>query len=226
MFPTLIAAFWFTVITTQLPITYAPSEQILATHSFSMSDRYGNEFVNNVFKDNILLTLSYLSGQSKPTEVVNWTNVEKPFSYAITLKKGETFAFHDTVLPKYQGHVDITTHAHFSSMEGFKSDGDLVGDGVCHLASLLSWSAKDAGLAVEAPTNHDFAVIPEVPQSEGVAIYDTPQDITGSQLQNLYITNNKDTDVTIIFLYDGKSLTIRVAQLITPSTALYSIQNG
>ncbi|SRR5258706_4821851 len=226
MFPTLIAALWFTVITTQLPITYAPSEQILATHSFSMNDRYGNEFVNNVFKDNILLTLSYLSGKSKSTEEVNWTSVEKPFTYSFTLKKGQIFAFHDSVLAKYQGKVSVTTHAHFSSLEGFKSDGDLVGDGVCHLASLLAWAAKDAGLTVEAPTNHDFAIIPDVPQSEGVAIFNTPQDLTGSQLQNLYITNNKDSDVTIMFLYDGKTLTIRVEELITPSTALFSIQNG
>jgi hypothetical protein len=177
-----------------------------------MNDRYGNEYVSNIFKDNILLTLSYLSGQTTTQKSVDWDTVEKPFTFDITLKNGQTFAFHDTVLPKYERSVAITTHAHFMSTEGFKSDGYLVADGVCHLASLINWAAKDAELDVEAPTNHDFAVIPEVPREYGVAIYDSPDAVGSSQLQNLYITNNKDHDVIIRFIYDGEKLDVRVLE--------------
>src|SRR5476649_1041134 len=41
----------------------APKKQVLSKRSFSLEDRYGNSYVNKVFKDNILLTLSYMSGQ-------------------------------------------------------------------------------------------------------------------------------------------------------------------
>lgn len=210
MFPTLIAALWFTVLTTQLPSL--PTEKVLATHAFSMTHRYNNQFVSDVFRDNILLTLAYLQGEIKQPGQVDWNMVEKPFTYSFTLKKGETFAFHDSVLPQYKDKVNVTTHAHFNSLEGFKYDGDLVGDGVCHLASLLSWAAKDAGLAVTTPTNHNFAQILEVPKEQGVAIYDSPTDQAGSALQNLYITNNKNSDVSFMFTYDGSKLTIQVTE--------------
>jgi hypothetical protein len=34
----------------------------LAYHEFSLNDRYANTYVNDVFKDNILLTLDYATG--------------------------------------------------------------------------------------------------------------------------------------------------------------------
>lgn len=58
--------------------------------------------------------------------------------------------------------------------EGLISDGYLTGDCVCHLASLIYWAARDAGLTALAPTNHDFTTIPEVPKEYGVSIYFTP----------------------------------------------------
>lgn len=200
-------------IPTLSPFAVTP-DKVLATHSFSLEKRYNDTFVNNVFRDNILLTIDYLEGKAKPTPTVDWNNVVKPFQYRMVLKPGETFAFHDDVLPKYSGKVNMTTNAHFNSQEGFKSDGYLVGDGVCHLASLIYWVAKDAGLDTYAPVRHDFAIVPEVPREYGVSIYATPGVDANDQQQNLYITNNKDKNVAFEFVYDGSDLKISATEAI------------
>ena len=166
---------------------------VLAVHRFSLEDRYHNSYVNNIFKDNILLAIRYATNNTS----------------TITLRPGETFAFHDDVLPQYQGKVDKTGNSHFSSNEGYKSDGYLVGDGVCHLASLLYWVAKDAGLNALAPTRHDFAPVPDVPRQYGVSIYDAAGKNMSNELQNLYISNNKNRTIAFLFNYDGKNLTIK-----------------
>jgi len=90
---------------------------------------------------------------------VNWNEVEAFTSYEVVLKPGEVFAFHEDVLPQFNHKVIKTTHTHFNSQEGFKSDGYLIGDGVCHLASLINWAAKDAGLKVTAPTYMIFMLL-------------------------------------------------------------------
>jgi hypothetical protein len=180
----------------------------LAYHEFSLNDRYGNEFVNNVFKDNILLTINYAASQKIDPANIDWTKIEKPFEYTITLKPGETFAFHGDVLPQYSGKITKTTNSDFSSNQGFKSDGYLVADGVCHLASLLYWVAKDAGLNTLAPTRHDFAPVPDVPKEFGTAIYKLGDKSQSNELQNLYITNNKNKDIAFVFDYDGQKLGI------------------
>lgn len=77
-------------------------------------------------------------------------------------------------------------------------------------ASLLYWAAKDAGLAALAPTNHDFASIPEVPKEYGVSIYFTPGAHDANAKQNLYITNTFDKPVHFTFAYDGTSLSVKV----------------
>ncbi len=163
-------------------------DHILATHQISLENRYGNKWVNDIFKENILLTLSR-------------------FNYEFKLQPNETFAFHDDVLPKYQGRVVKTTNSHFNGAEGFKSDGYLSGDGVCHLASLLYWVAKDAALDTEAPTNHNFADIPEVPKESGVSIYAT------NQKQNLYITNNRPKAVTFKFEYENNAIKVSAVEV-------------
>lgn len=186
-----------------------PNYQILGQREFSLENRYPDKWVSDVFKDNILLTMAYLRGYEKTSEV-NWTAIEKPFHYEMVLEAGKTFSFHNDVLPQFQGKIAKTTNAHFSSYEGYKSDGWLVGDGVCHLASFINMVARDAGLDVVSPTRHDFAAIPEVPADYGVAIYDVPGQNSSNELQNLYITNNKGKDVTFVFDYDGKNLKIIV----------------
>lgn len=189
--------------------TQQASPSVLAQHAFSLEDRYANTTVNDVFKDNILLTLGYMREKVVDKKVV-WKDIEKPFTYTFTLDPHQTFAFHTDVLPEYKDSVAKTTEAHFSADEGFKSDGYLYGDGVCHLASLINWTAKDAGLAVNAPTNHNFAAIPDVPQEYGTAIYDDPGNVSTSAAQNLYITNNKDKPVEFSFEYHDNALAVSI----------------
>ena len=177
----------------------------LAIHSMSLNDRYGNSFVNNVFKDNILLTLAYMSGNIQNKSQINWTAVEKPVRYDYVLRPGEVFAFHDDILASYKNKPLLTTKAHFSSDEGFLSDGYLVGDGVCHLASLINWTAIDAGLSTNAPTSHNFAVIPDIPAKYGVAIYSSPT-------QNLYIENTFNVPVVFKFNYENGVLNLAITK--------------
>ena len=183
---------------------------VVAQHNYSLSDRYPDSFVNGVFADNILLTLAYMRGTAKEGQSVDWAKVKEDFEYSITLEPGQTFAFHDSVLPEYERSVAFTTNAHFNSLEGFKSDGWLVADGVCHLASFMNVVAKSAGLKVVAPTNHDFANIPEVSKQDGTAIYYTPNDHATSSMQNLYITNTFDTPVTFVITHKGNSLDFKI----------------
>lgn len=193
-----------------------PQNQVMAQHAFSLDDRYPVKSVSDVFKDNILLTLHYMQGDVDPKHV-SWDAVEKPFSYSFTLKPKQTFAFHKDVLPQYEASLVKTTNADFSSDQGFKSDGYLVGDGVCHLASFINVAAKAANLDVYAPTTHNFAVIPDVNKKDGVAIYDTPDNKGASEEQNLYVTNNQDKPVIFTFTYKNDTLNIVVSKVNTVS---------
>lgn len=179
-------------------------QKYLATSEISLEKRYGNQYVNDVFKDNILLNMSYLSGKVTKREDINWADINKPYSFTFTLLPGKTFAFHEDVLPQYKNTLVKTTNARFNYDDGFKSDGYLMGDGVCHFASLIYLAAKNAGLDAYAPTNHNFAVIPEIDREYGVAIYKMPGQISANAMQNLYVTNNKENAVTFEFNYkDG-----------------------
>ncbi len=193
----------------KLPVT---AHAQLASRTFSLDDRYGNTFVNDVFKDNILLTMSYMDGQVKAKNDIDWAQVEKPFTYEFTLNPGEEFAFHDQLLPAYAQNVVKTTNAHYNFDEGFKSDGYLVGDGVCHLASFIYWVAKDAGLTAIAPTNHNFAKIADVPKEYGVAIFANPYAKSGGS-SNLYIVNNKEKPIKFVFDYKNDNLSVSVVEV-------------
>jgi hypothetical protein len=164
------------------------TENVRSERSFSLADRYPETWVNDVFRYNILHALDLMNSKS----------------YSFSLNPGEVFAFHEDVLPQFEGRVAQTMRAHFNYADGFKSDGYLSGDGVCHLASLLYWAAKDAGLTALAPTNHDFANIPEVPKEYGVSIF------AYDPMQNLYITNTFDRPVQFAFASDGTNLTVKV----------------
>lgn len=175
-----------------------------------MNDRYAVESVNTVFKDNILLNLHYMAGDVKSKADIDWGKIESDFHYEFTLKPGEEFAFHDKVAKQYDGgNIVKETNAHFNYSDGFKSDGYLTGDGVCHFASIIDWVAKDAGLLVVAPTNHDFVKIPDIPKEYGVAIYEGPD---GGEMTNLYITNNKTIPVTFSFDYKNGNLEVKVLE--------------
>lgn len=188
------------------------SQVVMAKRGFSLDYRYPVPSVSEVFKDNILLNLAYLNQSIKSSSDIDWDKVKSEETFSISLNPGEIFAFHDQVLPEYEGKINLTTNAHFNKEDGFISDGYLYGDGVCHLASFISWVARDAGLEVNAPTRHDFAAIPEVPKSQGVSIYYDPNSYSRSAYQNLYITNNQTYPIDIIFDYHDGELTISVVK--------------
>lgn len=197
----LVTAVWLS----RPPVSY--TNKVLSQATYSLANRHSDPYVNNVFADNILLTLAYMGGKVKKGEEIAWETVKIPSVNKLILAPGETFAFHETTLEKYKGKVVSTTNAHFISNEGFKSDGWLVGDGVCHLASFMYVVAQNAGLQSEAPTRHDFATIADVPQKDGVSI------LTTSTLQNLYITNNRSKAIAFVFTHDKNALNIKVEQL-------------
>lgn len=207
MISTLIGFIMFLSINLNLaPLT---SEQVISEAVLPLDNRQPVPFVNEVFKDNILLSLSYLRGQTNRSNI-NWDEVKKPFHYQFTLKPNETFAFHEDALSQYK--VAKNTGAHFNYSDGFKSDGYLMGDGVCHLASLFYLAAKRANLEALAPTNHNFAVIPDISKEYGVAIFYSPGQKESNARQNLYITNNKDNPVTFNVDYSGKNLKVMVKE--------------
>ena len=196
------------------PQLTAASDVVLAKHSFSLENRYGNEYVNDVFKDNILLTLNYMSDKVNDKNDINWSEIEKPNKFEFTLEPGQGFAFHDQILSEYESSITKTTNAHFNYSDGFKSDGYLMGDGVCHLASLIYWTAKDAGLTSVSMVSHDFATINEVPKEFGVSIKYMPGESANSSRQNLYIVNNQDKPIRFVFDYDGINLNASVTKTV------------
>lgn len=188
-------------------------ENLLSQKQLSLENRYADKWVSNVFKDNILLNLAYLNGTVSAKSDINWDNVTKPHTFEFRLDPNQTFAFHEDVDQKYKDTLVKTTNAHFNTQEGFKTDGYLFGDGVCHLASLIYWSAKEANLLAEAPTNHNFANIPDIPREYGVSIYSNPQSKGSNTRQNLYITNNKEKAIAFKFDYDGQNVKVSVVEL-------------
>jgi len=182
----------------------------LASESISLDNRQPNKSVNDVFKDNILLNTAYLSGKVTKKADVKWDEIRKPFEYRFTLMSGEAFAFHEDVLEEYKNSLVKTTNANFNFTDGFKSDGYLMGDGVCHLASLMYWVSKTAGLNAYAPTNHNFAVIPEIDKEFGVSIYKMPGNYSANTKQNLYITNKNEYPVVFEFIYNGNLLKLSI----------------
>ena len=193
------------------------TQKHLAAQQISLEKRYNDTFVNGIFKDNILLNLSYLGGKVTKKEDINWENINKPYSYSFTLLPGKTFAFHEDVLPQYKDTLVKTTNAHFNYDDGFKFSGLLVGDGVCHFASLIYWAAKEAGLEAYAPTNHNFAVIPEIDREYGVSIYKMPGQINANAMQNLYVTNNKSKPIAFEFDYKDGELKLSISEVLDPA---------
>jgi len=186
------------------------AKQFLSSGEISLEVRHLDSYVNEVFKDNILLTMAYMRNIGENKKNINWKNVNKEFKFKFTLSPNESFAFHDDVLPKYKNSLAITTNAHFNYQEGFRSDGYLMGDGVCHLASLIYWVSKQTNLDAYAPTNHSFARIPEIRSEHGVSIYSMPGRAEANALQNMYVTNNRQNPITFEFEYNGKSLKLSI----------------
>lgn len=191
--------------------SFEPQPIVLSERELSLQNRHPVESVNEVFKDNILLNMSYLKSEGNSN--LNWDEVRKPFKYEFKLEPNQTFAFHEDVLDEYKGKVSVSTNAHFNSSEGFKNSGYLVGDGVCHLASLMYLAAKTASLDTKALSNHDFAAIPDISREYGVAIYNEPGSPNVGANQNLYITNNKGNPVLFKFEYLDNKLKLSIVEV-------------
>lgn len=184
---------------------------ILAQNSLSLTNRSPHQWVNEVYTDNIILTLHYAKGDAgKP---IDWAKIKQPFDVKFSLKPGETFAFQGDVLPEFEGKVVKTTNATFNGEQGFRSSGWLMGDGICHLASFINLTAKEAGLSVLAPTKHNFAPIPDIPYEFGTSIFYMPGNIYGNAHQNLYIINNFSEEVNFIFVITPEKITLTISNL-------------
>lgn len=188
--------------------------RVLASHQMTMWNRYPVQSVSNVFADNILLTVYYfINGRDSVSKKPDWDDVKKPFDYSLTLNPGEVFAFHETALPEYKNRVRLTTNSRFAAADGYKSDGLLFGDGVCHLASLMYWVALDAGLETKSLVNHNFAKIEGVEKKYGVSIKFDPNSPVNSARQNLYITNNRQNPVVFRFVYQNDTLSFSISEV-------------
>ena len=196
-----------TLFTNPLVSPFA-GEKLLATHEMSLAERY-----YPVKKENILLNLAYMDGRVKSKADINWDEIQKPFTMSFKLNPGEVFAYHDDILPEYKGKIIRTTNTHFNYQEGYKSAGYLVGDGVCHLASLMYWVALDAGLKAKAPANHNFMAIPGIEKTYGVSIYSNPMSPGSNTIQNLYITNNLENSIEFMFEYSNEILKLSVLEI-------------
>jgi hypothetical protein len=183
------------------PKVLGASSAVLSSHTISLDKRWDNsQFVNDVFKDNILLALFYLDGKIEDKSQINWEEIQKPFEAEFTLNPTETFAFHEHTVKKYSDSLVRTTNSNFMGREGYRNSGNLIGDGVCHLASLMYWVADEAGLDTYNPSDHNFAPINEVPKEYGSGI------LSPNPLGNLYITNTLEKPVTFEFNFDGENL--------------------
>lgn len=194
-----------------MPVAQIEQAQVeLGSTSMSLDNRIEYKPTNDIYKDNILLNLAYLSGTIKKGDQINWEEVRKPLEIQFSLEPGERFAYHDSLLLEYSEGVVLTTNSQFNAEEGYKYSEGLYGMGICHLASVIHWAALNAGLESIAPSNHDFAVIREVPKEYGVAIYSSPDASVSSARQNLYIKNTLNSKVTFRFDFDGVNLKVSV----------------
>lgn len=185
---------------------------VLAEREMLLTNRHADAWVNGVFADNMRLTLAYLSGDVKTAQDINWDAVRRPKTQEFTLKPGEVFAYHDTVMAQFAAQTTVTTRAHFSAQDGFRSSGFLYGDGVCHLASLFNQAGRAAGLNVVAPVNHDFATIPDLAREYGTAIYYDPFNHSVSEQQNLYIENTLDKPVTFVIRTETDKIVVTIVK--------------
>lgn len=180
-------------------------QRLVTDKSLDLTNRTPSVSINEGFADNMLLSLHYLKGDAGNPRSINWDEIRKPFEVSFTLFPGEVFAFHDNVMPKY-ANPQYTLKSKFVTNEGYKFVNGLGGNGVCHLATLINWAAKEANLEVTAPANHDFYPVVGIPRENGTAIMSTGS--TG----NLYVKNNKDNPVTFVFDSTTQKIELKIVE--------------
>lgn len=189
------------------------TEQELSSHTINLKERVpGGGLMSDVMADNILLTLTYLNEEQVDSKNINWVEIRRPRTIEFKLKQGEAFAFHQDLLSEYEGKVVKTTNSRFSSDQGFKHDGYLMGDGVCHLASLINWASRDANLETNVPKNHDFIEIPGIDKSYGVSIYFMPGEKVANADKNLYILNSTNSELIFKFIVTESELEFKILE--------------
>jgi hypothetical protein len=179
-----------------------PREKVLAEHVLDLNERLpDSEKGNEVFKYNILLNLKYLEGN---------LGLGDSFTTEVELQPEEVFAYHENLLPEFQGKQVKTSETRFIAQEGYQAFWGLYGNGVCHLASLMNWTASDAGLKVTALANHNFWPIPGVPKEFGTSIRYLPNDNWRTRNQNLYIENPFEEPVKLVFYSSPDEVKLKV----------------
>lgn len=201
------------------PKSNATTNSIVLSSAFlDLTKRVPDRTVNEIFADNILLNLHYIKGDVadvsiEPIRGQNWKpiweKVREPFAFSITLNPGEVFAFHNYVLPEFEGRKLKASWTQFSSWEGYKTYAGLSGNGVCHLATLINYVATKAGLKVTAPTRHDFFLVNGFDRTFGTSIYYGAGGYT-AEVQNLYIENIFDIPIAFIFSSYGERVGLKV----------------
>lgn len=194
-------------------LPHMPETEILAKREISLENRaMPGSFMNSVMKDNILLTIGYMRGVITDRSNIDWNEIRKPFTYSFTLNPGESYSFQKDSMPEYASSIVKTIDVNFGGSDGYKHDGYLMGDGVCHLASLFYWAAVDAGIDATAPTNHDFRAIPEVPREYGVSIYSIPGEVNANAQQNMYVKNDTQNQIVFEITWNGEKLETKVLE--------------
>lgn len=191
--------------------------KILSKVGLDLDKRWEEPSISQGFSDNMLLALYYLKNPTElpvkknplTKEEVAWL-VPDDFVAEFWLQPGEVFAFHKNVLPQYKDQVVQTMASGFMTYEGYQYVAGLGGNGVCHLASLITWAASEAGLTIEAPADHSFARIEGVPREYWTSIR-YAENGSNSKNQNLYVTNTLENPVRFVFErnYQRLSLTIK-----------------
>lgn len=176
---------------------------LLSEKTLDLTQRNPSAYINEIFSDNILLSLHYLKGDIGDPQI-DWTKVRESFGVSFVLEPGATFAFHGSaVLPEFENPT-LTMNTFYMGNEGYKAFAGLYGNGVCHLATLINQAAAEAGLEVVAKVNHDFAPVPLMPREYGTSIR------TFDKNQNLYLRNDFDYPVTFEFQADKEIIALKI----------------
>jgi len=171
----------------QSAVLIPQNQIILASGSLDLANRHPDQIISEGFQENILIALGYLGN-------------------SIILEPSDVFAFHKNILPEFRVRKIVTQESGFGAKDGYKAVAGLYGNGVCHLASLMNMVAQNGGLEVMAEVNHNFAPIPGIDKKYGTSIYFLPRGGSVSERQNLYIVNNFDFPVELVFSLEGDLL--------------------
>lgn len=195
-------------------LAWTAESEIITQHTLPLSESQGEDvdYISRAASDNILLALHYLADTvPKQGEAVDWEQIRQPQLISLKLNPGEVFAFHPETLSKFQNKPVKAVQTNFYGSDGYVVDNNLIGNGVCYLASLMNWTASEAGLAVTAKINHDFFPVPNVPSEYGTSIFYIPG-ADSSQNQNLYIENTLGVPVFLVFSADAERVVFGVVR--------------